>query len=147
LSSTRCRSSLTIDRYGSEQYRAVYSGDPYVLIDAHDAGHVRVIDSSQHDPLDNRFYDRYFQPSHSGWQVNGWWRIIDGFALAITLSCLGAALAIGVRAGTGQFDRTRFAAIAAPVRPGHRRVVALCFRAAGPCSTGSNGCVATTRAC
>jgi hypothetical protein len=47
-----------------------------VLIDPYDINHTKVLYASQGDPAPNRFYDKYFEPAHFGWQVNGWWRSI-----------------------------------------------------------------------
>ena len=62
--------------YGSSDHRLVYRGDTYVLLDAHDTSNFKVIESAQGEPAANRFYDKYLEPAHLGWQVNGWWRII-----------------------------------------------------------------------
>ncbi|MDT3397283.1 PepSY-associated TM helix domain-containing protein [Streptomyces sp. B1866] len=59
------------DPYAHEMFR----GDGYVYVDAHDARHVKVA-SGGPQPAANAFYDRYLEPAHFGWQVNGWWRII-----------------------------------------------------------------------
>ena len=61
--------------YGSDANRLIYSGDAYVYVDAHDATNVNVIANGV-GPLANRFYDKYLEPTHFGWNVNGWWRII-----------------------------------------------------------------------
>lgn len=62
--------------YGSYAHRAVYSGDTYVYVDPHVRSNVTVVDSARGEPLANRFYDKYLEPTHFGWQVNGWWRIL-----------------------------------------------------------------------
>ena len=62
--------------YRSYHYRAVYNSDTYVLIDPHDANHVKVIDDARGQPAGNRFYDKFFEPAHFGWQVDGGWRVI-----------------------------------------------------------------------
>lgn len=61
--------------YGSDAHRAIYTGDAYVYIDAHDASHLVVNDNGT-GPAANRFYDKFLEPSHFGWNVNSWWRLI-----------------------------------------------------------------------
>lgn len=61
--------------YGAYEHRAIYNGDAYVYIDAHDATNVNVFDKGT-GPAANRFYEKYLEPAHFGWEVNGWWRII-----------------------------------------------------------------------
>lgn len=61
--------------YAASAERAIYGGDAYVLIDAHDASNIVVFEDGS-GPLANRFYDKYLEPTHFGWNVNAWWRII-----------------------------------------------------------------------
>jgi len=56
--------------------RAFFSGDVFVYVDAHDAGHMSVVDSDENEPVANTFYAKVFEPAHFGTLVNGWWRII-----------------------------------------------------------------------
>lgn len=56
--------------------RAFFGGDTTVYVDGHDANHVSIADGSAGEPAANSFYERVFEPSHFGWLVNGWWRII-----------------------------------------------------------------------
>lgn len=64
-----------VSSYGAYQHRAIYSGDAYVLVDPRDATHYKVLDAGD-GPVANRFYDKWLEPTHFGWNVNGWWRII-----------------------------------------------------------------------
>jgi uncharacterized iron-regulated membrane protein len=64
-----------VSTYASYKYRSIYSGDAYVLIDPYDATHFSVIEGGK-GPVSNRFYDKFLEPTHFGWNVNGWWRII-----------------------------------------------------------------------
>lgn len=64
-----------VTHYASMAERPLYSGDAYVLIDAHDATHTMVFDDGS-GPLANRFYAKYLEPAHFGWNVNAWWRIV-----------------------------------------------------------------------
>lgn len=73
--------------YASYSHRAIYSGDAYVLVDAHDASNVKVIDNG-HGPLANRFYDKVLEPTHFGWGVDSWWRIV-WFVLGMAPLALG----------------------------------------------------------
>ena len=61
--------------FASYNYRSYYGGDTDVYVDAHDASHVKVVDTHG-EPAGNRFYDKVFEPAHFGWIVNGWWRIV-----------------------------------------------------------------------
>ncbi len=61
--------------YASSRGRAIYSGDAYVLVDAHNASNIVVFDDGE-GALSNRFYDKYLEPTHFGWNVNAWWRIV-----------------------------------------------------------------------
>jgi len=58
------------------RYRGFYSGDVTVYVDGHDASHVSVVDSGRGEPVANTFYAKFFEASHFGWMVNGWWRIV-----------------------------------------------------------------------
>ena len=71
-----------VTSYGSSAGRAIYSGDAYVLIDAHNATNTQVFDSGD-GPLANRFYDKFLEPTHFGWNVNAWWRLV-WLALGLT---------------------------------------------------------------
>lgn len=62
--------------YAPNGARAFFGGDVFVYVDAHDASHVSVVDSGEHQPVANMFYEKVFEPAHFGWLVNGWWRII-----------------------------------------------------------------------
>ncbi|MEU4086232.1 PepSY-associated TM helix domain-containing protein [Streptomyces aureus] len=59
------------DPYAYEMFR----GDGYVMVDAHNAAHLKVATGGP-QPAANALYDRILEPAHFGWQVNGWWRII-----------------------------------------------------------------------
>ena len=61
--------------YAANAHRAVYGGDAYVYIDAHDASNLNAFDAGD-GPVANRFYDKFLEPTHFGWNVNGWWRIM-----------------------------------------------------------------------
>jgi len=45
-------------------------------VDGHDASHVSVVDNGAASRWANTFYDKFFEASHFGWMVNGWWRIV-----------------------------------------------------------------------
>ncbi|WP_375486904.1 PepSY-associated TM helix domain-containing protein [uncultured Jatrophihabitans sp.] len=64
-----------ITSYASSEHRAIYRGDAYVYLDAHDATNVHVADEGT-GPAANRFYDKYLEPTHFGWNVNAWWRAV-----------------------------------------------------------------------
>ena len=64
-----------ISGYASDAHRLIYSGDEYVYVDAHDASNLAVFDSGS-GPAANRFYDKFLEPTHFGWNVNAWWRAI-----------------------------------------------------------------------
>lgn len=64
-----------VSSYKSDAHRAIYSGDAYVLVDPHDATHFKVISGGE-GPVSNRFYDKFLEPTHFGWNVNVWWRSI-----------------------------------------------------------------------
>jgi uncharacterized iron-regulated membrane protein len=69
--------------YGAYKYGSVYPSDVYVNINPYDATDLKVMDSGANSPAPNRFYDKFLEPTHFGWNVNGWWRIIWA-ALGIT---------------------------------------------------------------
>ncbi|MGA8114823.1 MAG: PepSY-associated TM helix domain-containing protein [Actinocatenispora sp.] len=73
------------DPYG---HRLFYNGDVTVYVDAHDAGHTKVVGLASDEPTANAFYDKVFEASHFGWMVNGWWRII-WFAFGLAPLALG----------------------------------------------------------
>ncbi|SHH64892.1 Uncharacterized iron-regulated membrane protein [Jatrophihabitans endophyticus] len=62
--------------YAGSAGRLVYNGDAYVLIDGHDANNLQVIEAGHGEPAGNRFYEKFLEPTHFGWNVNGWWRIL-----------------------------------------------------------------------
>lgn len=63
--------------YGSRENAPIYGGgDSYVLVDPHDAAHLKALYTSKGDPAANRFYDKFLEPSHFGENVNSWWRIL-----------------------------------------------------------------------
>ncbi|WP_304050360.1 PepSY-associated TM helix domain-containing protein [Jatrophihabitans endophyticus] len=64
-----------ISGYASDAHRLIYSGDEYVYVDAHDASNLAVFDGGS-GPAANRFYDKFLEPTHFGWNVNAWWRAI-----------------------------------------------------------------------
>jgi uncharacterized iron-regulated membrane protein len=61
--------------HGPSAHRALYSGDTYVYVDQYDDTHTSTAGAGR-GPLANRFYEKVFEPSHFGWNVNAWWRII-----------------------------------------------------------------------
>jgi uncharacterized iron-regulated membrane protein len=65
-----------VSGYASYKYGSVYPSDAYVYVNPYDATDLKVIDSGAHSPAANRFYDKILEPTHFGWNVNGWWRII-----------------------------------------------------------------------
>lgn len=77
---------------GSQPYghRAFFGGDVTVYVDGHDPDHVSVVDSPGDRPASNTLYDRILEPSHFGWLVDGWWRLVwlifglTPLALAVT---------------------------------------------------------------
>jgi uncharacterized iron-regulated membrane protein len=69
-------------------HRAFFGGDITVFVDGHDANHVSIADAPSAQAGANTFYDRLFEPSHFGWLVNGWWRIV-WFVLGLAPLALG----------------------------------------------------------
>jgi hypothetical protein len=65
---------VDVSGYGSYAHRAIYSGDAYVYVDAHDATNMQVTDVGG-GSASFTFYKKYFEAAHFGWDVNGWWRI------------------------------------------------------------------------
>lgn len=65
-----------ITSFGSDRFRAIYGGDAYAYVDAHDASNVNVVNGADEGPGPNRFYDKFLEPTHFGWNVNAWWRIV-----------------------------------------------------------------------
>lgn len=61
--------------FAPSAHRAFYSGDTYVYVDSHDAAHTKTAPAAG-ESMSNRFYDRVFEPTHFGWNVNGWWRLL-----------------------------------------------------------------------
>jgi uncharacterized iron-regulated membrane protein len=74
--------------YRPYDHRVLFGGDRTVYVDAHDAAHTKVAEAGQSGS--NTFYDRVFEPSHFGWMVDGWWRVLwaafglTPLALAVT---------------------------------------------------------------
>jgi len=52
------------------------AGNDWVYVDRYDAAHTKVVWSGHGAPIQNRFYEEVAYPSHFGWYVNGWVRII-----------------------------------------------------------------------
>ncbi|MFI9385449.1 PepSY-associated TM helix domain-containing protein [Kutzneria sp. NPDC052558] len=94
--------------YAPYNARAFFGGDVFVYVDAHDAGHVSVVDGSEARPLANTFYEKVFEPAHFGWLVNGWWRIIWVVLGLTPLALMITGLSTWLyRAGTRRRRRAR----------------------------------------
>lgn len=55
------------------------AGNGWVYVDAYNAKHVKVVWDGKGSPAaSNTLYEEFLYPSHFGWYVNGWWRIVWG---------------------------------------------------------------------
>ncbi|HJQ07279.1 MAG TPA: PepSY-associated TM helix domain-containing protein [Nocardioides sp.] len=59
------------------------AGNDWVYVDRYDATHTKVVWSGHGEPVQNRAYEELVYPSHFGWYVNGWVRLLwAAFGLA-----------------------------------------------------------------
>ncbi|GAA3659439.1 hypothetical protein GCM10022237_19350 [Nocardioides ginsengisoli] len=52
------------------------AGNDWVYVDRYDATHTKVVWSGHDAPIQNRVYEELVYPSHFGWYLNGWVRLI-----------------------------------------------------------------------
>lgn len=56
--------------------QAAFAGNAWVYVDKYDASHTKIVWDGNGATPQNNFYENVLYPSHFGWYVNGWWRII-----------------------------------------------------------------------
>jgi uncharacterized iron-regulated membrane protein len=66
-----------ISQPGMDPYsQTMLAGNGWVYVDRHDARNIKVVWDGHGSTASNTFYQQAVYPSHFGWYVNGWWRII-----------------------------------------------------------------------
>lgn len=66
-----------ISQPGRDPYsKALLTGNTYVYVDKYDASRTKVVWNGQGDTASNTFYEQALYPSHFGWYVGPWVRIV-----------------------------------------------------------------------
>lgn len=89
---------------------AILHGNDWIYVDKYDASRTKVVYTGNDVPWQNRFYEEVVYPSHFGWYVNGWVRILwAAFGLAPAVLMVTGLMTWWIRAAKRR-QRTRRAA-------------------------------------
>jgi uncharacterized iron-regulated membrane protein len=84
------------------------AGNGWVYVDAYNAKNVKIVWDGQGSSASNTLYEEVLYPSHFGWYVNGWWRIIWGvFGLMPLVLAMSGVTTWLIRAGKRRRRRMR----------------------------------------
>lgn len=86
---------------GADPYdNTILHGNDWVYVDKYDAAHTKVVYNGEGVPWQNRFYEEAVYPSHFGWYLPGWARIVWAiFGLAPALLFTTGLISWSIRAG------------------------------------------------
>jgi uncharacterized iron-regulated membrane protein len=86
----------------------ILAGNGWVDVDAYNAKHVKVVWDGKDRATSNMLYEEFLYPSHFGWYVNGWWRIIWGvFGIMPLVLTLTGIITWWIRAAKRRNRRAR----------------------------------------
>ena len=89
---------------------AILHGNDWVYVDKYDTAHTKVVYNGDGLPWQNRFYEEVVYPSHFGWYVPGWARIVWAvLGLAPAVLFTTGLISWSIRAGKRRARRARTA--------------------------------------
>ncbi|EON22124.1 MULTISPECIES: PepSY-associated TM helix domain-containing protein [Nocardioides] len=87
---------------------AILHGNDWVYVDKYDPSHTKVVYSGDGVPVQNRFYEEAVYPSHFGWYVPTWARVLWAvFGLAPAVLFTTGLISWGIRARKRRARRAR----------------------------------------